>query len=70
MFEPRVGKRLYRLPTRNETSTSGKCFVLAMSHYRRDYTPGATYFFTVVTYRRRSFLCDDDVRNALRDAIN
>lgn len=32
------------------------------------HTPGATYFFTVVTYRRRSFLCDDDVRNALRDA--
>ncbi|MFM8333295.1 MAG: REP-associated tyrosine transposase [Candidatus Methylumidiphilus sp.] len=40
-----------------------------MSHYRRDYTPGATYFFTVVTYRRRAFLCDDDVRAALRDAI-
>ena len=40
-----------------------------MSHYRRDDTPGATYFFTVMTYRRRSFLCDDDVRNALRDAI-
>jgi putative transposase len=46
-----------------------KCFILAMSNYRRDYTPGATYFFTVVTYRRRSFLCDEDVRNALRDAI-
>ena len=40
-----------------------------MSRYRRDYTPGATYFFTVVTYRRRAFLCDEDVRAALRDAI-
>ena len=40
-----------------------------MSRYRRDYTPGATYFFTVVTYRRRPFLCDGDVRAALRDAI-
>lgn len=41
-----------------------------MSHYRRSNTAGATYFFTVVTYQRRHFLCDDDVRAALRDAIN
>ncbi len=40
-----------------------------MSRYRRANTLGATYFFTVVTYRRRSFLCDEDVRNALREAI-
>jgi putative transposase len=40
-----------------------------MSHYRRANTKGATYFFTVVTYQRRNFLCDDDVRTALRDAI-
>ena len=40
-----------------------------MSHYRRANTTGATYFFTVVTYRRHTFLCDDDVRTALRDAI-
>jgi putative transposase len=26
-------------------------------------------FFTVVTYRRREFLCDADVRGALREAI-
>jgi len=37
-----------------------------MSRYRRANTPGATYFFTVVTYRRRGFLCDADVRIALR----
>lgn len=40
-----------------------------MSRYRRADTPGATYFFTVVTYRRRAFLCDEDVRAALREAI-
>lgn len=40
-----------------------------MSHYRRANITGATYFFTIVTYQRRNFLCDDDVRAALRDAI-
>ena len=47
-----------------------------MSHYRRAQLAGGhiitftvTYFFTVVTYRRQTFLCDDDVRVALRDAI-
>ena len=30
---------------------------------------GGTYFFTVVTFRRQRFLCDDDVRAALRDGI-
>jgi len=40
-----------------------------MSRYRRANTAGATYFFTVVTYRRRTFLCDADVRIALREAI-
>ena len=41
-----------------------------MSHYRRANTPNATYFFTVVTYRRQPFLCDLQVRNALRKAIH
>ena len=40
-----------------------------MSRYRRANTPGATYFFTIVTYRRRPFLRDPDVRIALREAI-
>lgn len=40
-----------------------------MSHYRRSLTPGASYFFTVVTYRRQTILCDDPVRLALRAAI-
>lgn len=40
-----------------------------MSHYRRADTSGATYFFTIITYQRRNFLCNDNVRVALRDAI-
>lgn len=40
-----------------------------MSTYRRPKITGGTYFFTVVTYRRQRFLCDDPVRTALRDAI-
>ncbi len=31
---------------------------------------GGVYFFTVVTYRRQRFLCDTDVRMALRVGIN
>ena len=41
-----------------------------MSHYRRANTAGGTYFFTVVTYRRHAFLCDEDVREVMRTAIN
>ena len=40
-----------------------------MSHYRRADTAGATYFFTVVSYRRQRILCDAPLRAALRDAI-
>ncbi|WP_293113931.1 transposase [Moorena sp. SIO4G3] len=38
--------------------------------YRRAKTPGATYFFTVVTHNRRQILCElenvDLLRNAFR----
>ncbi|ATG89594.1 REP-associated tyrosine transposase [Methylomonas koyamae] len=40
-----------------------------MSRYRRLQNPGATYFFTVVAYRRQAILCDEPVREALRKAI-
>ncbi len=40
-----------------------------MSHYRRDDTPGATWFFTVATYRRQNTLCDEAVRKSLLEAI-
>ena len=41
-----------------------------MSEYRRIRTAGATYFFTVVTYQRRRFLCLDDVSPLLLTAMN
>jgi putative transposase len=40
-----------------------------MSRYRRARTPGASYFFTVVSYRRQPILCHAAVRKALRNAI-
>jgi putative transposase len=40
-----------------------------MSRYRRANIAGATYFFTVVTYRRQPILCDAPVREALREAV-
>lgn len=40
-----------------------------MSDYRRWRVRGGTYFFTVVTYRRRHFLTNDDSRSVLRKAI-
>ncbi|KHE91331.1 MAG: hypothetical protein SCABRO_02925, partial [Candidatus Scalindua brodae] len=40
-----------------------------MPNYRRANAKGGTYFFTVVTYRRQEFLCDENVRTALRDGI-
>ena len=40
-----------------------------MPNYRRAYTAGATYFFTVVTHQRQRFLCDEHVRRALHDGI-
>ena len=40
-----------------------------MSTYRRAKVPGGSYFFTLVSYRRQRFLCDERVRTALREAI-
>jgi putative transposase len=40
-----------------------------MANYRRARTPGGTYFFTVVTHRRRPILDCPESRQALRDAI-
>ncbi|MEG3192087.1 REP-associated tyrosine transposase [Lysobacter sp. D1-1-M9] len=40
-----------------------------MSNYRRAHIAGATYFFTVVAYRRQRILCDDAIRRSLRSAI-
>ncbi len=40
-----------------------------MSRYRRTNTPGGTYFFTVVTYRRREILTEPESRTILREVI-
>jgi putative transposase len=39
-----------------------------MSRFRRA-AFGSTYFFTVISHRRRPILCDDRIRQSLRDAI-
>ena len=41
-----------------------------MPEYRRANAEGATYFFTVVTYRRQPILCLDKSRQILRDVIS
>lgn len=40
-----------------------------MSRYRRSSTQGATFFFTVNTFRRQPVLLQDRVRAALRDGL-
>ena len=40
-----------------------------MSHYRRADVAGGTFFFTVVSERRRPILTQPDIRDALRSAI-
>jgi putative transposase len=41
-----------------------------MPNYRRAKTSGATYFFTVVTYRRQPILCLDENRAVLKEVIS
>ena len=41
-----------------------------MADYRRNYVPGGTYFFTVVTAGRRPILTTDLGRECLREAID
>ncbi len=41
-----------------------------MPEYRRHRAAGGTYFFTVVTFGRRPWLCDEASRAALRRAID
>jgi len=40
-----------------------------MPNYRRNFVPGGTYFFTVVTHQRRRILTTDLGRRCLREAI-
>ena len=41
-----------------------------MPNYTRNFIPGGTFFFTVVTYDRRPWLCSDAARSSLRQAID
>ncbi len=41
-----------------------------MSYYRRSHAPGATWFFTVNTYRRQPILTHPDAITALRTALH
>lgn len=41
-----------------------------MPEYRRAREPGASYFFTVVTYERQRFLCEPDSINTLWSVID
>lgn len=41
-----------------------------MPDYRRVYVPGGTYFFTVVTDQRRTFLTETSARDCLRAAFD
>lgn len=40
-----------------------------MANYRRNFVPGGTYFFTVVTHQRRPILTDSFAQQCLRQAI-
>ncbi len=40
-----------------------------MSNYRRANTKGGTYFFTLVSFKRRKILCDEPMLQAMRDAV-
>ena len=40
-----------------------------MPNYRRAKTEGGTYFFTVVTYQRQTFLCLDESRAILKATV-
>ena len=38
--------------------------------YRRTFVPGGTYFFTVVTARRRKLFCDEGTIQLVRQAFH
>lgn len=40
-----------------------------MANYKRRIRPGSTYFFTVVTHKRKKFLTNDLARTILKDAF-
>ncbi|GEM_PF-6550370 len=59
----------FRPPYENGICPPNEWKLINMPNYRRADAPGACYFFTVVTYRRRQFLTDEPARRILREAI-
>jgi putative transposase len=45
------------------------CYEFGMSNFRRKHLPGGTFFFTLVTYRRRPLFRSGLARNCLREAM-
>ncbi len=48
------------------------CYILVsnyISNYRQADTPGASYFFTVIMFRRQKILIDDECRSWLRNVV-
>ena len=43
---------------------------VVMPNYRRASVAGATYFFTVVAYRRQPFLCDDVAFGSIKSVMS
>jgi len=54
--------------TRNQKTE--KAGYLSTMQYRRFYTPGGTYFFTLVTYRRRNLFFNTQRKDLLLESIN
>lgn len=51
------------------TTGTGLLTLHTMPNYRRIHTPGATYFFTVVTFHRRPILASTNAIHALRRSV-
>lgn len=45
-------------------------YIKIMANNKSTIVPGASYFFMLVTYRRRPILCDIIFREAFREAVN
>ncbi|EMI27428.1 hypothetical protein RESH_01830 [Rhodopirellula europaea SH398] len=45
------------------------CYEFGMSNFRRKHLPGGTFFFTLVTYRRRPLFRSGLARTCLREAM-
>jgi putative transposase len=58
------------LLTQLTVASRGRIAQILAMRYRRARLAGASYFFTVVTWRRRPILCRPDLRAALRRSLD